>query len=386
MTETKLIYLDSAATSWPKPAVVADAVKRWIVDVGANPGRSAHRQAAESARVVYETRENLAMLLGAGQSRYVVFTANCTAALNMAIHGIVVPGSHVITTSMEHNSVIRPLRYLEGTRGVELTVVDADSEGRVLPEQIENAIQSKTSLVVINHGSNVVGTLQPLTGIKDAIGRIPLLVDAAQTAGGFPLNMELDGIDLLACAGHKGLLGPTGTGCLCVSPELAERMEPHFRGGTGSRSELEYQPDVYPDRFESGTLNVAGIAGLGAAVSYLLRQGVYQIRVKEVQLTQHLTDRLRRIKGVTVYGPEDAAECMPTVAFNIAGLTPAQVGYELDRTYNVACRVGLHCAPLAHKTLDTFPEGSVRFGLSAENTMEEIDQALLAVSKIASGA
>ena len=352
-----------------------------MVHVGANPGRSGHRLSAQAARIVFDTRQDLAELFGISDSRQIVFTSNATAGLNIALHGMLDPQDHVVTTSMEHNSVMRPLRHLARERGVRLTVVAADREGRVDPAAIREALEPKTRLVAINHGSNVVGCIQPIAEIKEAIGKVPLLVDAAQTAGSYPFSIERDGIDLLAFSGHKSLLGPAGTGGLYVRPGLD--LPPLVRGGTGSRSESDQQPDFLPDKYESGTLNTCGIAGLGASVRFILERGVETIHNHEMNLLDVFLERLRRIEGVVLYGPSSTEARLPTVSLNVEGKSPSQVGGLLDKRHDIMVRVGLHCAPDAHRTIGTFPDGTVRFSAGALNTTDEMEQAVAAVDEIA---
>lgn len=380
-----MIYFDNAATSWPKPPEVLEAMTRFLRDVGANPGRSGHRTAVEAGRIVYAAREAVCELVNAPDPLRVAFAANVTQALNMAMRGLLRPGDHVITSSMEHNSVMRPLRALE-REGVALTVVRCSPEGFLNPADVEAAIRPNTRMIVLNHSSNVAGTLLP---VREA-GRIArergllLLVDAAQTAGAYPIDVQADGIDLLAFTGHKSLLGPMGTGGLVVGPRVdVSRMEPLIRGGTGSRSEREEQPDFLPDMLESGTPNAVGIAGLEAGIRWVLARGVDAIRAHERALAQRAIDGLRAIPGVTVYGPLDAARQTATVSFNIAGMEPSEVGLRLDEEHGVLCRVGLHCAPAAHRTLGTFPAGTVRFGMGVFNTTEEVDAAVAAVESLA---
>ncbi|MDY7075766.1 MAG: aminotransferase class V-fold PLP-dependent enzyme [Chloroflexota bacterium] len=382
-----MIYFDNAATSWPKPPGVVEAMVRFLDDVGANPGRAAHRRAVESGRVVYEAREAVAELFNVPDPLRIVFGPNVTEALNLALCGYLQPGNHVITSSMEHNSVMRPLRALE-RQGIELTVVQCSPEGFLDPADIEEAVRSNTVMVVLNHGSNVVGTILPV----EEVGRtcrqhnLVLLVDAAQTAGAYPIDVQADLIDLLAFTGHKSLCGPMGTGGLIVGERVElDRLEPLKRGGTGSRSEHEEQPDFLPDVYESGTPNAVGLAGLAAGVRWVLERGVQNIRAHEVTLAQHLIGQMKEIPGVTVYGGLDAELATATVSFNIAGLEPSEVGLCLDDEYDIMCRVGLHCAPMAHKTLGTFPVGTVRFGLGAFNTTEEVSTALGAMRQIAQG-
>jgi len=381
-----MIYLDNAATSWPKPPGVAEAMVHFLDEVGANPGRAGHRLAVEAGRIVYNAREAVAELFNAPDPLRIAFGPNVTEALNLALRGLLRPGDHVITSSMEHNSVMRPLRALE-RQGVELTVVGCSREGFLDPaDVVEAAIRPQTRMVALNHASNVVGTLLPVA----EVGRICrqhgllLLVDAAQTGGAYPVDVQADAIDLLGFTGHKSLGGPMGTGGLIVGERVDEkRMEPLKRGGTGSRSEHEEQPDFLPDMCESGTPNAVGLAGLEAGVRWVLERGVEAIRAHEVALTQRLIAGLCAIPGVTAYGCRDAELQTATVSFNIAGVEPSEVGLRLDDEYGIMCRVGLHCAPAAHRTLGTFPVGTVRFGLSAFNTMDEVEAALAAVGELA---
>ncbi|MEA3406493.1 MAG: aminotransferase class V-fold PLP-dependent enzyme [Chloroflexota bacterium] len=380
-----MIYFDNAATSWPKPPGVAEAMVHFLNDVGANPGRAAHRRAIKAGRIVYEAREAVANLFHAPDPLRVVFGANVTEALNLALLGYLVPGDHVITSSMEHNSMMRPLRALE-REGVELTVVPCSPEGTLDLADVEAAIRANTVMVALNHASNVVGTLLPVAGAGQLAREhdLLLLVDAAQTGGAYPIDVQGENIDLLAFTGHKSLGGPMGTGGLVVGERVdVARLDPLKRGGTGSNSEREEQPDFLPDMCESGTPNAVGLAGLGAGVRWVREQGVAAIRAHEVSLTQALIDGLGDIAGVTVYGSLDAHRQTATVSFNIDAKSPSEVGLRLDDEYAILCRVGLHCAPAAHKTIGTFPEGTVRFGLSAFNTQEEVETALAAVAELA---
>ena len=384
-----MIYFDNAATSWPKPQAVTEAMVHFLQDVGANPGRSGHRLSLEAGRIVYDAREAVAEVFGAADPLRVVFGANVTEALNLVLQGYLRPGDHVITSSMEHNSVMRPLRALaagSNNGAIELSVVPCDKQGFLDPADLEGALRPETVMIVLNHASNVCGSLLPVRAAAVLARRhgCLLLVDAAQTAGAYPIDMEADGIDLLAFTGHKALGGPMGTGGLIIGHRVdLERLVPLKRGGTGSRSEREEQPDFLPDMCESGTPNTVGLAGLAAGVRWVLGQGVPAIRDHEVELTARLIEGLDNIPGATVFGGLDAARQTATVSFTIAGLEPSEVGLRLDDEYGIMCRVGLHCAPAAHKTLGTFPTGTVRFGLSAFNTSEEVDVALGAVEAIA---
>jgi cysteine desulfurase/selenocysteine lyase len=380
-----MIYFDNAATSWPKPLGVAEAMVHFIDDVGANPGRSAHRLAVESGRIVYSAREAVAGLFNAPDPLRVVFGLNVTEALNLALRGLLRPGDHVVTSSVEHNSMMRPLRALE-RQGVGVTVVPCSAEGFLDPADVAAALRPNTVLITLNHASNVVGTLLPVAevaGIAREHG-VLLLVDAAQTGGAYPIDVQADSVDLLAFTGHKSLYGPMGTGGLIVGARVdVARMEPLKRGGTGSRSEQEEQPDFMPDMCESGTPNAVGLAGLAAGVRWVLERGVAAIRAHEVTLAQRLIDGLMGVPGVTVYGGLDAERQTATVSFNVAGMAPSDVGLRLDEKHGIMCRVGLHCAPAAHRTIGTFPVGTVRFGLGAWNTADEVDAAVAAVEQLA---
>ena len=382
-----MIYFDNAATSWPKPACVTRAMVHFMDEVGANPSRAAHGRAVEAGRIVYAAREAVAQLFNARDPLHVVFGHNVTDALNQALTGYLRPGDHVVTTGVEHNSVMRPLRAL-ARQGVGLTVVPCAPDGALDPADVAAALRPETLMIVVNHASNAVGTILPV----GEIGRIArqngtlLLVDAAQTGGAYPLDMQAEQIDLLAFTGHKSLYGPMGTGGLIVGDRVVvDRLEPLRRGGTGSRSEEEEQPEFLPDMCESGTPNAVGLAGLAAGVGWVLERGVEAIREHEVALTQLLIDGLLEIPGVTIYGSLDARLRTALVLFNIAGMAPSEVGLRLDEEYGVLCRVGLHCSPAAHRTVGTFPDGAVRFALGALSTTEEVDAGLEAVRRLAGG-
>lgn len=383
-----MIYLDNAATSWPKPTGVTEAMVDFMNRVGANPGRSGHRLSVEAARIVYEARELIADLFHAPDPLRVVFGANATEALNLALRGYLRPGDHVVTSGMEHNSVMRPLRYLAGRErdgAIELTVVPCSTEGFLDLVDLEAALRLETVMVVLNHASNVCGSLLPVreAGAMARRHGCLLLVDTAQTAGAYPIDMEEDQIDLLAFTGHKAMGGPMGTGGLIIGERVdTNRLVPLKRGGTGSRSESEEHPDFLPDMCESGTANGVGLAGLAAGVRWVRAEGVERIRQHEIELARRLIDGLRATHGVRVYGGLDAARQTGTVAFNVRNLEPSEVGLRLDDEFQIMCRVGLHCAPAAHKTLGTFPAGTVRFGLGAFNTSDEVDAALVAVKRI----
>ena len=379
-----MIYFDNAATSWPKPPVVVEAMTHFLSDTGASPGRSGHRLAVEASHLVYDTREALTELFNGADPLRLAFTHNVTEALNLALRGLLHPGDHIVTSSMEHNAMMRPLRALEG-QGIEVTVVPCSPEGLLDPAHVEAAIRPNTTMIGINHASNVVGTILPIADIGRIARRheLRLLVDAAQTAGAYPIDMQESQIDLLAFTGHKALYGPTGTGGLIFGERVElSGFEPLKRGGTGSRSEREEQPRFLPDLCESGTLNAVGLAGLKASVEWVRERSIAVIREHEIELAQRLIDGLRTVPGVTVYGTHDAKRQTATISFNIAGMAPSEIGERLDGEHAIMCRVGLHCAPTAHKTLGTFPNGTVRFGLGAFNSNADIDVAVVAVGNL----
>ncbi len=301
--------------------------------------------------------------------------------------GFLKRGDHVITSSMEHNAVMRPLRALE-YQGVQVSVIPCNSEGGLEYQNVEKAIQENTSLIVINHGSNVTGTIMPIAEIGKIARKYSLLflVDTAQTAGAYPIDMVDMNIDLLAFTGHKSLLGPMGTGGLVIGSRVdVSKIEPLIRGGTGSRSEEEFQPEFIPDKFESGTQNAVGLAGLIEGINFIQQEGIEAIRQHEIDLISHLKEDLNKIAGVVIYAPRHSEDQTATLSFNISGKSPSEVGFMLDEDFGILSRVGLHCAPAAHKTIGTFPTGSVRFGLGIFNSHREVDDTINAVKQIAKG-
>ena len=376
------LYLDNAASSHPKPETVYQTVNEVLKNCGANPGRAGHGLAVKAGQWISRTRQALSELFDIEDPNRIVFTANTTEALNLGLKGLLNPGDHVITSSMEHNSVIRPLRFLE-TIGVEISIVSGNAQGQIRSTAIEKAIRKNTRLIVLTHASNVTGGLMPLSEVAEITHKrgILFMIDAAQTAGLVPISAARMGIHLLAAPGHKGLMGPQGTGFLYIAPGIS--LRPLIEGGTGSQSELEVQPDFLPDRMESGTLNTPGLAGLGAGIRFILEQGQDQIRKKEMLLAQLLWVGLKKIPQVVVYGPEEAEARTAVVSFNIGSLNPQAVASILDMAYDMAVRAGLHCAALAHRTLGTFPEGTVRVSPGFFNTEMEIETFLQAIGEIA---
>ena len=376
------IYFDNAATSWPKPAAVREALGEYFGEAGGNPGRSGHRMSVAAARLVERARDRLAELLNASDPSRIVFTHNATHALNLAIGGVLHPGDHVVTTSMEHNSVMRPLRHFEAL-GTEITSVACSPEGLLDVDALAGALRPTTRLIVTTQASNVVGTLMPVHAIARLARErgIPYLVDASQTAGAIPIDVQEIGVDLLAFSGHKGLLGPTGTGGLYIRDGLS--LAPILRGGTGSNSAQDIQPEFLPDAHESGTPNVAGIAGLAAAVGFLLDVGVESVRAHEQALVAQFLAGASGIAGLTLYGPRDPALSCGVVSFNVTGAMPSEVALLLDESFAIMARSGLHCAPSAHRTIGTFPTGTLRFGFGWFNTPAEVQIALDALREIA---
>ena len=375
-----MIYLDSAATSYHKPDGVARAVAEAISHMG-NPGRGAHEASLDASRVVYGTREKMAELFGAEEASQIVFTANSTESLNIAIQGLVDPGDHVITTVMEHNSVLRPL-YLCQQRGVSLTILPFSAAGTVTPEAIEAVIRSNTRMLVCTHGSNLTGDLNDL----EAIGRVCkkhhllFVVDASQTAGVFPIQMDSMNIDVLCFTGHKSLMGPQGTGGMCVRKGV--RIRPLLVGGSGIDSYSKIHPQVMPTALEAGTLNAHGIAGLSAALDFIKKVTPDVIRQREEELTRRFVSQIKSIPGVKLYGNYEQFPRAPILSLNILDYDSGEIADVLAQDYGIMTRAGAHCAPLMHEALGTKSQGAVRFSFSYFNTEEEIDQAANAIREL----
>lgn len=381
--ESNLIYMDNGATSFPKPPGVSRAMLHFLSDVGGSPGRSGHRLSQEAARIVFDCRESLAALFAVPDSRRIAFTLNATEALNTAFLGLLREGDRVVTTGMEHNSVMRPLRELVRSRGISLHVASCDRQGRLDLDELELALEKGTRLVAVNHASNVTGSVVPLERVGSlarSAGAL-LLVDAAQSAGVIPIDVIRDGVDILAFTGHKGLLGPQGTGGLWVREGVD--VGPLCRGGTGSNSELEEQPDFYPDRLESGTHNAVGLAGLRAGVEFLRTAGVDVVAAHERSLAARLLEGLGTLRGVTLHGPAAREDRTSVISFTVPGMAPSEVGFLLDEAFGVLTRVGLHCAPGAHRTIGTYPEGTIRLSPGYFTTPGEIEKVLEAVAYVA---
>lgn len=380
------IYLDNAATSFPKPETVYTAIDAYNRRVGAAVGRGAYGSAVESAGIAERCRRRAAELLGAESPERIVFTFNGTDGLNIALHGALRPGDHVVTSAIEHNSVLRPLREMRERLGIDVTYVGTDRSGRIDPEDIQRAIKANTRLIALIHASNVSGVLQPV----EEVGRIArqagalFLVDAAQTAGHVPIDVRTLGVDLLACAGHKGLLGPLGTGLLYVRPGVESQVASLRQGGTGTQSEEDRQPESMPEKYESGNHNGPGLAGLEAGLAWIQARGIDAIRTHEVDLTSRLRGGLENLPGVRVYGPEHAEHRVGVVSVTFDAFEPQEAAAILDQTFGIEVRAGLHCAPGAHRALGTFERGgTVRFSVGPFTTDEDVDATIEAVRAMA---
>ena len=376
-----MIYLDNAATTRHKPDCVVEAVTRALCSLG-NPGRGAHEGTLDADRMVFETRLALAELFHAEGPDRIAFTANSTEALNIVIKGILQPGDHVISTVLEHNSVLRPLYEMED-RGVELTLLPADRQGRLRMEDFEAALRPNTRAIVCTHGSNLTGNLVDIARVGRLARRHGLLfvVDASQTAGAFPIDVQAMGIDILCFTGHKSLLGPQGTGGLYVRPGVTVR--PLLSGGSGVQTYLRHHPPQMPTALEAGTLNAHGLAGLGAAVNYIRQMWLDQIREQELDLMWDFYHRVSAIPGVTVYVDFSRRLRCPIVSLNVRDYDSSQVSDVLSSQYDIATRPGAHCAPLMHRALGTVEQGAVRFSFSHFNTREEIKTAASALAELA---
>ncbi|MBL8851019.1 MAG: aminotransferase class V-fold PLP-dependent enzyme, partial [Planctomycetaceae bacterium] len=374
-------------TTWPKPAAVYDAVDRYQRECGVAVGRGATRQAGDVRRTVDRCRELSARLLGARSADSVSFCFNGTDALNIGLHGVLRAGDHVVTTVIEHNSVLRPLAELRERIGIEVTRVGVDSQGVLDPREIERAVTPRTALIAVTHASNVTGAVQPIADVAAIAHRhgALCLVDAAQTAGHCPIDVAGSEIDLLACSGHKGLLGPLGTGLFYVRPEIADRVRSFRQGGTGSRSESDRQPKAGPDTFESGNHNAPGLVGLEAALRWIeANGGVRGRQAHEQELVEQLLEGLRQLPAVTVYGPSEAVARTGVVSLNVAGLDPQDAAAILDDSFGIETRAGLHCAPGAHESLGTLAAGgTLRLSVGPFVTAEQIAAAIAAIAELA---
>lgn len=368
-----MLYCDNAATSFPKPPAVYEAVLHYMQHIGASPGRSSHTLTQKANHIIFNTREKCSALFNAEDSSRIVFTSNATESINYALFGLLKPGDRVAVTTMEHNSIMRPLRFLQQERHIKVIPIPCTLQGRIDLEALNAVLKTGIQLVVVNHASNVCGTIQPL----DAIGadvhahRALLMVDAAQSAGLIPIDVQAMNIDLLAFSGHKALYGPQGTGGLYIRNGLA--LQPLKYGGTGSRSDSDEQPDFMPDSFECGTLNGPGIAGLGAGIDFILQQGLLSIRRHGIRLTEHFIEAVRGLPGIHLHGTNDPYSMVPTLSLTVNNRDPAYLARRLNDDFGICCRMGLHCAPQAHRTLGTFPNGTLRVSFGWFNTQEDVE-------------
>ena len=359
MSPPKRIYLDNAATSWPKPEVVYQAVDHYLRDIGAPNGRSGYREALESNRIIERARQLVAQLIGTNETKQVIFTASGTDSLNLAILGIVRPGDHVVTTVCEHNSVLRPLRALREKADVSVSYVPCDGQGIISPDDIRQALRPETRLVAVVHGSNVSGAIQPVEEIGQIVRQheAMFLVDAAQTLGHVPIDVERLEIDLLASPGHKGLLGPLGTGVLYIRPDLERQLEPLRYGGTGTQSDEDLQPDELPDKYEPGNHNLPGLAGLASAAEFLLARTVETVLEHHQQLTSRLIEGLQEFDSLTIHGPKSPSNRTSVISVSHDSYDPQELAALLEASHGIQSRAGLHCAPKMH---ESFPHNQQR--------------------------
>lgn len=386
-----MIYLDNSATTFPKPDSVISAMTDFMKNTCANPGRSGHKMAQETNREILMARMDMAKLFNIANPMQLIFTKNASEALNIAILGYVKKGDHVITSCMEHNSVLRPLNYLKDIGDIELSIVSSDDEGFVHAKDIAAELKPNTTLVAVTHASNLTGSINDIKEIAKTIAtenlnrenKISLLVDGAQTAGLVDIDVNEMGIDMLAGAGHKSLYGPTGTGFLYVSENI--KLEPLYRGGTGSISESLIQPDFMPDMLETGTLNASGIVGLKAGINYIVEKDIQKLREKQQNMIAKLISEFSKIEKVKIFGSKDSKKRASAVSINIGDRDSQEITYLLSDKYDIATRGGKHCAPLAHKRMGTLEQGMVRISISSFTTDEEINSVINAVKELAQG-
>ncbi|RCS54515.1 aminotransferase class V-fold PLP-dependent enzyme [Bremerella cremea] len=379
------IYLDNAATSWPKPPSVVEAVQHHLTQLGACAGRSGYREANEVERLIGDARKQIAYLFGTHTLENVIFGYNGTDMLNLALHGLLRRGDHVITTTVEHNSILRPLSFLKKTLEIEVTYVAPGEDGRVDPAAIGEAIRPDTRLIAITHVSNVTGAIQPIEAIyqiaKDR--GVRMLVDAAQSAGHLDINLTETPIDFVAFPGHKGLLGPLGTGVLIVQSEVVPELQSRRQGGTGTKSEIDEQPDELPTKYESGNANVPGLLGLRAGVEYIREQTVTALHRQTMQCTAQLLEGMQSLPKIRIFGPENLEHRVGVVSIQVEAFDPHELATALDSAFGVQCRAGLHCAPLTHQHLGTIGSGgTLRFSLGIFNTPPQIERTLDALRTI----
>ncbi|WP_411678707.1 aminotransferase class V-fold PLP-dependent enzyme [Clostridium thailandense] len=381
------VYLDNSATTYPKPEEVYSSVYNYMKNIGSNPGRGGYSSALEGDRIIFSCREALMKIFNFDKLENIIFTANITHSLNILLKSVVKDGWHIITSSMEHNSVLRPLSNLKETKNIDLDIIECSENGVLNIEDFKNTLKSNTKLVVLTHASNIIGSIQPLKHIGKICKErgIYFVIDSAQSAGAIPVDFSEIGCNALAFTGHKSLLGPQGIGGFLIDDNLNQEALSFIEGGTGSLSESITQPNFLPDKFESGTLNAPGIAGLLAGINYITEEGLISIQERERELCQHFIDGLLNIPSIKVYGATEASLRTPTISINSNKINNAELGFVLDRDYGIMARTGLHCAPLAHRTIKTFPEGTLRFSLGPFNDIKDIDYTLHCLNLIIKG-
>lgn len=378
------IYLDNAATSYPKPSDVYNSVMNYMINIGANPGRGAASNVLVGDRTIYKCREAIADFFNFNSTENIIFTSNITMSLNILLKTTIKDGWHVITTSMEHNSVLRPLQRMKSLMNIEVDIINCDSDGVVNVNDIRGKIKSNTKLIVMSHSSNIIGSIQPLKEIGELCkdNNIYFIIDSAQSAGCMPIDFFQLNCNAIAFTGHKSLLGPQGIGGFIIDDLLNSEATSYIEGGTGSLSESITQPDFLPDKFESGTLNAPGIAGLLSGIEFISREGISSIREKEQYLTQKFINGLLNIDSIELYGNTDAGKRTSAISINSSKISNSEFSFILDNEFAIITRSGLHCAPLAHKTIGTFPQGTIRFSFGYFNDVKDVNYALSAINSI----
>lgn len=381
------IYLDNAATSYPKPSEVYNSVMNYMINIGANPGRGASSNVLMGDRTIYKCREALADFFNFNATENIIFTSNITTSLNILLKTTIKEGWHIITTSMEHNSVLRPLEHMRSTMNIEVDIINCNCNGVIDINTVESKIKSNTKLIVMSHSSNVIGSIQPLKEIGKLCKKnnIYFIIDSAQSAGCLPIDFFDLNCNALAFTGHKSLLGPQGVGGFIIDHSLNSEATSYIDGGTGSLSESITQPTFLPDKFESGTLNAAGIAGLLSGIEFINREGINSIREKEEYLSQEFINGLLNINSIKLYGDINAGNRTSAISINSSQISNSEFSYVLDNEFGIVTRSGLHCAPLAHKNINTFPEGTIRFSFGYFNDIRDVNYTLNSINTILRG-
>lgn len=381
------LYLDNAATSYPKPACVIEAVNDYFYNIGVNSGRGGYENSIKGDRLIYSARENICSIFNFNKPSNVIFTQNVTASLNILLKSVIKDSWGVLTTSMEHNSVLRPLKALEKSKNIKLSIIYCEKDGKLSIEKLKSSINNDTRLLVMSISSNVTGTIQDIEeiGIICKSHNIIFILDAAQGAGYLNIDFKKMNLSALAFTGHKGLMGPQGTGGFIISDELNDASSTFMEGGTGSYSESIIQPDLLPDKFEAGTLNSFGIAGLNASIDFIKDRTINYIREKEEYITKVFLENLSKIDNLIIYGPKDSKLITPVISIGSNKIEPSEICYNLDDKYGIMTRCGFHCAPLAHKTIGSFPSGTVRFSIGYFNELSDINYTVNALNEILKG-